>query len=190
MRSGITSPSAAPMYPRETETDPHAILDRLGDPRKIADEARRRFGSWMGLSALAALIVAGPVAPVTGAGHLAVRPGRRPRPLAWAGGTAVLLIIAAPTAVSLTPSHTSAFPAGHAAPRPVTSGKTTCGAFYTAKHFPGRGVIGTNVCTVRAQGHVLLVDADIAERATTAPAFDGSEEYGWVINPGGTFQTT
>lgn len=27
---------------------------------------------------------------------------------------------------------------------------------------------------------VLVVDADIAERATTAPAFGGSQEYGWV----------
>jgi hypothetical protein len=99
------------------------------------------------------------------------------------------------------------------------SGKTTCGAFYAAKHFPGRGVIGTNLgicwdgdrvwtswgpncpvsstglailtvhrCTVRAQGSVLVVDADIAERATTAPAFGGSQRYGWVINPDGTFR--
>jgi hypothetical protein len=28
----------------------------------------------------------------------------------------------------------------------------------------------------------------LAERATTAPAFGGSQEYGWVINPDGTYR--
>jgi uncharacterized membrane protein len=277
--------------PAETEADLRDILDRLGDPHEIADEARRRFGlpdatagpleiavllamtagaialpwlpvglaigvlllwwsrcwtkrakyvggylplgaaialtaasyllgPWIGLSALAGLTVAGLVLPLVGASYLTVRLGRRLRPLAWAGVAAVLLVVTVPAAVSLMPSRTSAFIAGDAAPRPVTSGKTTCGAFYAAKHFPGRGAIGTNVgicwdggrvwtawgpncpvsstglafltvhrCTVRAQGRVLVVDADITERATTAPAFGGSQGYGWVINPDGTFQT-
>lgn len=278
--------------PAETEADLRDTLDRLGDPREIADEARRRLGladatagplevagllvmtagaivspwlpvgpaigvlllwrsrswtrrakyvggylplgaaivltaashllgSWIGLSALAGLSVAGLVLPLAGAGYLAVRLGRRLRPLAWAGVAAVLLVVAVPAVVSLVPSRTSAFIAGDAAPRPVTSGKTTCGAFYAAKHFPARGAIETNVgicwnggrvwttwgpncpfsstglarlsvhrCTVRAQGGVLLIDTDITERATTAPAFGRSEGYGWVINADGTFQPT
>lgn len=276
--------------PEETEADLRNVLDRLGDPREIADEARRRFGlpdatagprevavllamtagaialpwlpvglaigvlllwwsrcwtrrakyaggylplgaaivltaasyllgPWIGLSALAGLILAGLVLPLAAAGYLAVRLGRGLRPLAWAGVAAVLLVVAVPAAVSLIPSRTSAFIGGDGAPRPVTSGKTTCGAFYAAKHLRGRGAIGTNLgicwdggrvwatwgpncpvsstglavltvhrCTARAQGRVLVVDADIAERATTAPAFGGSEGYGWVIDPDGTFQ--
>jgi hypothetical protein len=276
--------------PEETEADLRDILDRLGDPREIADEARRRFGlpdaspgpleiavllamtagtlvlpslpvgpaigvlllwwsrcwtrrtkylggyapfaaavvltaasrllgSSIGLDAL--LAVAGLILPFAGAVHLAVRLGRRLRPLAWAGAAAVLLIVAVPAVVSLVPSRTSAFVGGDSAPRPVTSGKTTCGGFYAAKHFPGRGAIGTNVgicwngdrawrtwgpncpvsstglarlsvrhCTVQAQGGYLLIDTDITERATTAPAFGRSEGYGWVIDPDGTVRPT
>ncbi|GAB2862557.1 hypothetical protein GCM10027176_75570 [Actinoallomurus bryophytorum] len=103
------------------------------------------LGSWIGLGAPAGLIVAGLVLPLVGAGYLAVRLGRRLRPLAWAGVAAVLLVVAVPAVVGLVPARTSAFVAGDVAPRPLTSGKTTCGAFYAAKHFPGRGAIGTNV---------------------------------------------
>ena len=202
--------------PEETEADLRAVLERLGDPREIADEARRRFGlpdatagplevgvlvlmtagaivspwlpvgpaigvlllwwsrcwtrrakhiggllplgaalaltaaghllgTWLDLSALTGLAVAGVVLPLAGAGYLAVRLGRRLRPLAWAGVAAVVLVVAVPAVVGLMPSRTSAFISGDAAPRPVTSGKTTCGAFYAARHLPGRGAIGTNV---------------------------------------------
>jgi uncharacterized membrane protein len=201
--------------PAETEADLREILDRLGDPHEIADEARRRFGlpdatagpleiavllvmtagaivlpwlpvglaigvlllwwsrcwtrrakyvggylplgaaialtaashlldSGIGLSALGGLI-AGLVLPLAGAGYLAVRLGRRLRPLAWAGTAAVLLVVAVPAVVSLVPSRTSAFIARDAALGPVSSGKTACGAFYAAEHFPGRGAIETNV---------------------------------------------